>query len=190
MPVQNKKALRMRNSLSCTSVLPGEDDGADERGEEQHRDHFERDDVDAEDVLPDGAGASERHQGVAELDLLAAEGVDEERDEDTEDKEGGDDGAPSLVVVEARSLTAHRRSGEHDAEQEQDDDGADVDQDLDPGHELGGQQDVLGRGASEDDDQEQCRVDDVAAPDDADGGGAHRDREDPEGDLLLPHGVT
>src|SRR5260370_6194710 len=154
MPVQNRNALRMRNSLSCTSVLPGEDDGADERGEEEHGDHFERDDVDPEDVLADGAGAAERHQRVAELDLLAAEGVDEQRGEDTEDEEGGDDGPPPLVVVEAGSFTAHLGPGEHDAEQEEDDDGADVDEDLDPGHELGGQQDVLGRGASEDDDEE------------------------------------
>src|ERR1700687_1739689 len=116
MPVQNKKALRMRNSLSCTSVLPGEDDGADEGGEEQHRDDFERDDEDSEDVLADGAGAPERDQRVAELDLLPAEGVDEERDEHAEDEECGHDRAPPLVVVEARALTAHRRPGEHDAE--------------------------------------------------------------------------
>src|ERR1700674_375973 len=190
MPVQNKKALRMRNSLSCTSVLPGEDDGADKRGEEQHRDHFERDDEDPEDVLADGAGAPERHERVAELDLLPAEGVDEERDEHTEDEERGDDGAPTLVVVEAGTLTAHRRPGEHDPEQEQDDHRADVDEDLDPGDELGGEQDVLGRGAGEDDDEEQRRVDHVAGSNDADRGGGHRDREDPEGDLLLPHGVT
>jgi hypothetical protein len=41
----------------------------------------------------------------------------------------------------------HGRPGEHDAEQEQHDDGADVDHHLGDGHELGAQQDELGGGA-------------------------------------------
>src|SRR5260370_13531889 len=112
MPVQKRKALRMRTSLSCMSVPPGEDDGADERGEEQHRDDLEGQDVDAEDVGADVAGAPDRDQRVTELDLLGPEGVDEERDEDTEDEQRRHDGAPALIVVESRAFPPPRRPGE------------------------------------------------------------------------------
>src|SRR5450631_1942547 len=190
MPVQNKKALRIRNSLSCTSVLSGEHDGADQRGEEQHRDDLERHDKDPEDVLSYGAGAPERDERFAEMDLLAPEGVDEQRDEDPKDEEGRHERAPPLVVVQALSLAPHGSAGEHDPEQEQDDHRADVDEDLNPGDEFGCEQDVLGRRTSQDDDEEQRRVDDVAGPDHTDRGGTHRDGEQPEGDLLLPHGAT
>jgi hypothetical protein len=57
--------------------------------------------------------------------------------------------------------------GEHDAEQEQHDDGADVDHDLGDGHELGAQQDELGGGAGEHHHQVDRGVHDV-------GGGDHR----------------
>ena len=43
MPVQNRNAARMRNWLSAiASVPPRDHDGADERGEEEHRHDLER----------------------------------------------------------------------------------------------------------------------------------------------------
>src|SRR5260370_9616749 len=106
MPVQKRKALRMRTSLSCMSVPPGEDDGADERGEEQHRDDLEGQDEDAEDVGADLAGAPDRDQRVTELDLLGPEGVHEKRDEDTQDEQRHHHGAPPMIAVQTRPLPA------------------------------------------------------------------------------------
>ena len=77
-----------------------------------------------------------------------------------------------------------RRPGEHDAEQEQHDDGADVDEHLGDGDELRGQQDELAGHAGEHDDQPQGGVHDVLGGDDADGADDHDGGDDVERDVL------
>ena len=79
-----------------------------------------------------------------------------QRDRDTD--------RPPLVV--GVGLVTDRGAGEHDAEQEQHHHGADVDQDLRDGDELGRGEDVLGGDATEHDDQPQRGVDDVLGRDD------------------------
>src|SRR5512132_904894 len=58
-PVQKRIAPSSRNWLRISSstaspVLPGDDDGADQRGEQQHRDDLERDQVLGEDRVAHG----------------------------------------------------------------------------------------------------------------------------------------
>ena len=107
----------------------------------------------------------------------------------TPNTKSDDHGAgPALVVVEAPAFATHRGAREHDAEEEEDDHRADVDQHLDPRDELGDQQDVLRRRAGQHDDEEQRRVHDVVRAHDPDRRARHRDRDHPERELLLPHG--
>ena len=71
---------------------------------------------------------------------------------------------PSAQFLLLRSVSrADAGAGEHDAEQEQDHHGADVDEHLGDGDELGGQQEVLRGGAGHHDHQRQRGVHDVAA---------------------------
>ena len=102
------------------------------------------------------AGAGRR----VELDLVVAERVDQQRGEDA----GRNDGTTRpghRRLLSSDSVGMHRRAGEHDPEQEQHDDRADVDEHLHPGDELLAEQDVLRRAAGEHDDEEQRGVHDV-----------------------------
>jgi hypothetical protein len=60
------------------------------------------------------------------------------------------------------AVGADGRAGQHEGEKDEDDDRADVDEDLDQGHELGAEDDVAPGDGAEADDQPERRVDDVA----------------------------
>src|SRR5688572_3110221 len=129
--MQKSTAPKRRNWLISTarSVLPGQDDGADQRGEQEHRHDLEGHEVGREDGVANGAGPAGGGDGLLaaalELgELLVLEEVDEHVAEDAEQEESGDDGDAALVVVEL-TLVAELGPGEHDAEQEEHDDGAD-----------------------------------------------------------------
>ena len=82
---------------------------------------------------------------------------------------------------------AHPRPGEHDAEQEQHDDGADVDEDLDTDDALGGEEHVGAAHAGEDGNQVQRGVHDVRRRDQQDPRENGRGGEHPERDVLSDH---
>ena len=105
--------------------------------------------------------------GAARLELIVAEAVDQHVRHDAEHQQGNRDAERPVLVVEV-GLAADACAGQHDAEQEQDHHRADVDEHLGDRDELGGQQQVLGRGAGHHDDQRQRGVDDVAAAHDVD----------------------
>src|SRR5579884_2064150 len=187
-PVQNRNALRIRNWFSCTgsSISARDRDGTDECGQQEHRHDLERHHVGPEDRVGDGGRQTIHPQRVVDADLSGAERVDEQEDQHAEDEQGRHRGRPALVVVEIR-LSAHRRAREHDPEQEEDHDRTDVHEHLDPRDELRGEQDVLGRGAREHDDEVERGVHDVARPHDTERRARHRDRDDREGDVLRYH---
>src|SRR5439155_23846056 len=92
---------------------------------------------------------------------------------------------PALLVVEG--LPADRRLREHEAEQDQDDDGSDVDEYLDPRHELRCQQQVGPADHGQGDHEVQGGVDDVPAGDEPDGPEAADHGEDEERELRAGH---
>src|SRR5580704_7140004 len=132
-PVQNKKAARIRNSLSCmrrsSLVPPGDHDGADQRRQEEDGGHFEGDDEVVEDGDPDRGGVAPPvgDQGGVYVDSLETP-LQGDR-QHAEEEQGDDPGQPPLVVVQLL-VAAERRPGEEQAEQHQDHDGADVHQHL------------------------------------------------------------
>jgi hypothetical protein len=148
-----------------------------------HGGHLERHDIGAEDGVADVGGALDGDGA----DLLVAEGVGQHRAEGAEEEKGHQAGQPALIVVQA-GVVADGRPGEHDAEQQEHDDGADVDEHLDPGHELGRQEDVQRRGAGQDDGEEQRGAYDVGGGHQAERGRDHDDGEDAEDDVLGDHG--
>ena len=105
--------------------------------------------------------------GRFEFDLGVVERVDQQRGEDADEEHATRRARPPEVVVE-RLPRMHRRARQHDPEQEQHDDRADVDEHLHPGDELLTEQDELRGATGEHDDEEQRRVHDVLRRDDAD----------------------
>src|SRR5437868_158199 len=118
--MQNRAAPRRRNWLSSNSIPPGEDDGADEGGEEQDRHDLEGDEVGREDGVADSTGAARLADGLGRAlqlaQLVVAEEVDEDVAEHAQEEECGDRRDAALVVVEL-ALVAELGPGEHDAEQ-------------------------------------------------------------------------
>ncbi len=90
---------------------------------------------------------------------------------------------PVVEIVGAADASA----GEHGAEEEQHDDGADVDQHLRDRDELGSEQHVLGRGTAEHDHEPERGVHDVVRRHDADRSEGHGGRDHAEGDVLRDH---
>ena len=127
--------------------------------------------------------------GRAEVDLVVAERVEQQAAEHDRDQHRRQQ-RPEAEVVVHRLGGVHRRLREHDAEQEQHDHRADVNEHLHPGDELRAEQDELRGAAREHDDEEQRRVHDVLRPHDADRAHRHRGRDDPEGHVLGNHGRT
>ena len=117
------------------------------------------------------------------MQLVAGELVGQQIGEYAENQQGDRSGEGPLVVV-VLGGPSYRCPGQHEAEQEQHDDRADVDDHLDDAQELGLEKDVLGGHPGQHDDQSQGGVDDVLHRDDADGRHRHRDGDDPEGDVL------
>src|SRR4051812_47837526 len=189
-PMANSAAARKRNWLRNiglpSSVPPGQDDGADEGGEQHDRGDLEGDQVGAEDRVAHLLGGLPELGGGLADDLDAgAPPLVPQGPAHGEQEQQADDAADDLLggaVVEVVA-GAELGPGQHDAEQEQHDDGADVDEHLADGHELGGQQDVLGGHAGEHDDQVEGGVHDVLGGDDAQGGADHHQGEDPEGEV-------
>src|ERR1051325_10530563 len=179
MPVQNRKADSITYWVTGTSVPPGQDDGADEGGQQQHGHGLEGDDVTAEDRIGDRAGGG-RLGGVQ---LVSPELVGQQIGEHPEDQERHRPRQGPLVVV-VLGRAPHRRPGQHDAEEEQHDDRADVDEDLDDPQELRLEEDVLGGDPGQHDDQGQGGVDDVLHGRHAEARHRHTDGDDPEGDVL------
>src|SRR5215216_2986294 len=165
------------------SVAAGEDDGADQGGQQQHADRLEGQHVVAEQRFADGGGGG----GGLVLDPLAAEGVGQEQREGEEhagpDHESPDPGPQGVVQDPA----ADRGPGQHDPEQDQDHDRAHVDDHLHEGHERGGQEQVDPGDAGQGDDQVEGRVDDVAAGHHQQPGQPADQGQDQESDLLAGH---
>ena len=84
-------------------------------------------------------------------------------------------------------LTGDRRPGEHDAEQEQHDDGADVDEHLGGGHELRGEEHVDRTDRGEHGHEVERGVDDVLGGDDSQGAEHDHGREGIEEEVLRDH---
>src|SRR5207302_6771351 len=185
-PMQKSTAARNRNWFnSIRSVPPGDGDGADQGGEQQDGDHLEGDQVGAEHRVGHVGGAlhtSDVHVGVAV-------GVGQHGDHEPDEEERGHRRQPLLVVVEV-DVPPDRRTREHGAEQEEDDDGADVDDDLDHEDELLGQEQILGAGAGQNDHQIQHRPHDVLGRDDLPGRDDHDGGQDAEDDVLGDHGTA
>src|SRR5438874_10894009 len=134
-PTQNSTAARKRNSLRITSgsVPSRQRDSTNESGEEQHGDDFEGDQVRREDRV----GHVRRPLHSGEADVAAAKAIRQHGHEHAEEEEADQGSQPLLVVVEL-DVTSDRRPGEHRPEEKEDDDGADVDEHLHEGDELGG----------------------------------------------------
>src|SRR5438270_2552866 len=185
-PMQNRTAARNRNWFnSIRSVPPGYGDGAHEGGKKQHGHDFERDQIRPEH----GVGHVGRALHAGDADLVVAEGIGEHGDHDTEEKEAGQGGQPPLVVVEG-CVAPDRSPGEHGAEQEQHDDGADVDDHLDDEDELGGEEQVLGAGARQHDDQVEHGPHHVLGGHDLPRREDHDGGQDAEDDVLGNHGTA
>jgi hypothetical protein len=68
-----------------------------------------------------------------------------------------DDAAAMPVLADEPLVAADRRLGQHDAEEDQHDDRADVDQHLHPGDELRGEDEVAAGSAAQRDDRARAR---------------------------------
>jgi hypothetical protein len=166
-PVENSAADRKstkREPDHGRSFLPRQHDRPDQRRQQQERDHLERQDEPAEDRRPD-----RRNRALHRVD---AGGIPVERrldqvDQPAEDRERDQERHATPLIVER--LASDRRLRQHQPEQEQDHDRADVDQDLDPRDEFGGQQEVHARDRRERDHEVQRGAHDVA-------GGNHPER--------------
>src|SRR6266545_4605621 len=159
------------STIGSPLVAAGEDDGADQGGQQQHADRLEGQHVVAEDRGAERGGGGRGPVGDARL----AEGAGEEHGQHGEhagtDHEGADPRAQGVV----EHPPADRRPGQHDAEQDQHHDRADVDDDLHEGHERGRQQQVEGG------------VHDVAAGHHQHAGQPADRGQDQERDLLASH---
>ena len=121
-------------------VLAGQDDRADQGGEQQDGEGLE-----GQHPVPEEARAGRlggAGGGAVEVDPGRAEGVDDHPDQGGGGGDGHGEGGPAVAGVGVRGA-ADGGPGEHQTEQEEDDDGTDVDEDLHPGDELGGEQEVL-----------------------------------------------
>src|SRR2546427_3405132 len=126
-PVQKRSAPRKRNSLRSTELVPpGDDHGAHQGGEEQHRDGLEGDDVGLEDGVAHQRGGADPEETAEGVEGGGVEGVDQDVHQEPQQEQGHGQGQEALVVVQVRGA-AQRRPGEHDPEEEEHDDGADVD---------------------------------------------------------------
>ncbi|CAM5680797.1 hypothetical protein SFUMM280S_05995 [Streptomyces fumanus] len=126
--------------------LAGQDDRADQGGEEEDGEGLEGEDPVLEEARSgDGGGAGGR---AVQVDPGGAEGVDDHPDQGRRGGDGHGEGGPAVAGVGVRGA-ADGGPREHQAEQEEDDDGTDVDEDLHPGDELGGEQEVLDGEAAE-----------------------------------------
>jgi len=94
------------------------------------------------------------------MDPLALEGLPDDRRGDGEEGEGDDGGEGPGLAVERH--VPDGSPGEHQAEEQEHDDGTDVDEHLHPGDELGEEQQEEDRGSGQDGEQVEGAVDEVA----------------------------
>ena len=120
--------------------------------------------------------------GAVQVDPGRAEGVDDDPDQRGRGGDGHGEGGPAVAGVGVRGA-ADGRPGEHQPEEQEDDDGADVDQDLHPGDELGGEQQVLDGEPAERHHQPQRGVHQLLGGDGDDGGAEGDEADEEEGDL-------
>src|SRR5215213_6607588 len=122
-PMENSTAPSTRKLAASTmSVLARQDDGADGGGEEDERDGQERDEVVRQDVVGDV-----HRRGRAGVRQRVAAGEVDGGPRQHPEQEEGDGHRPAPPPVHQAALAPDLGPGEHDAEQEQDHHGADVD---------------------------------------------------------------
>src|SRR6266702_1893375 len=144
-------------------LLAGDDDGADERGEQHQRGELEGEQPPGEEGVADGAGGGRERVGRA----LRPRGGD--------GHEGQHGGGGGEERQPARQPQAHVRDGhlrdpvrQHHGEEDEDEDAADVDEELRHREEVGREEDVERAGAGERAEEADGAVDDVLG----EGGGA------------------
>ena len=134
-------------------------EGADERDEEQHREQLEGPDPGAEDRL--GHLRRGRRRGV-EVGRRTGEEREQERGEQC-GRRGAEEGAGEPLPPRRVDLGVgtDRRAGQHEREEDEHDDGADVDEQLDEADELLPEDEVGAGERTERDEQPQRGVDDL-----------------------------
>ena len=152
----------------------------------KHGHGLERDEVLREDRVADRRGV-ERRVALAHLDV--AEAVDERVAHDTEQQEG-DEHRHQMALFADGVVDAEFGPREHDAEEEQHDDGADVDEHLRDADELGAEQQELRRDPGEHDHEVERGVDDVLGRHHAHRGDDHQRGDHAERDVLRDHHVA
>ena len=160
--------------------LAGQDDRADQGGEEEDGERFEGQDPVLEEARSGHLGGA--RGGAVQVDPGGAEGVDDDPDQGAGRGDGHGQGGPAVAGVGVRGA-ADRGPGEHQTEQEEDDDGTDVDEDLHPGDELGRQQQVFDGEAAEGDHQPQGGVHQLLGGDGDEGRAEGDQADEEEGDL-------
>src|SRR3990170_4196463 len=178
---------RLFRPPSFALLAAGKDDRADERHQQHQRGDLERRRPVAEERF---AQVTERHQGNL-LRLARPFGGDGGEDREAHEGTGGEGGEGPLRTVQSAGGGRHvAHAGQHHREEDEDGDGAAVDQHLDQRQELGRKQDEDAGHGQQGEDEEQRAVDDVAGEDDAESAEDGERRHEVEDDFFVAHGAT
>ena len=158
-------------------------EGADQRGQQQDGEELERPHPGPEDRGGHGLGVA-----VRRLQRALADERDEHHGEQDGDRHGEHRGEQPLPPRAGDvAVRADRRAREHQREEHEHDDRADVDEHLDQGHQLGAEDHVAAGDGAEAHDQPEGGVDDVAGRHGEDGAHRRDEADDGEDDVAGGH---